>query len=175
MIRVVKIVSSSFDSAKRLLSKFERMGKDDIQETLTISPPGTDASPIKDMVAIHAKTGVSGESVVIGFINKDCIAKPGEHRIFSTNSDGVLQTYLHLKDDGTVEFGGNSKNMVRFQELETGFNELKANFNTLVTTFNTHVHSGVTTGPGSSLITPTPGTSSTASIAGAKIDEIKTL
>lgn len=175
MITVVKLISNSFDSLGRLLSKFQRMGKDDIQETLTVSPYGFESRAIKDMVAIHCQTGVSGESVIIGFINKDCLSEVGESRIFSTDENGLLKTFIHLKANGDIHFGGDAGNLTRYQELETGFNQLKSDFNTLITLFNSHVHSGVTTGPGASGPSPTPGTQTTASISGAKINEFKTL
>lgn len=178
MITVVKMISNSYDSLGRLISKFQRMGKADIQEVITVGPFGVDSRAIKDMVAIHAQTGVSGESVVIGFINKDCIAAIGEHRIFSTDENGVLSTYIHLKNDQTMEIGGNTDFMVRYSELENAFNELKNDHNDLVTAFNSHMHATAATGP-PSVPTPIPSsipaTPSTADITGAKIEEIKTL
>lgn len=178
MITVVKMISNSYDSLGRLISKFQRMGKADIQEVITVGPFGVDSRAIKDMVAIHAQTGVSGESVVIGFINKDCIAAIGENRIFSTDENGVLSTYIHLKNDQTMEVGGNTDFMVRYSALENSFNELKNDHNDLVTAFNSHMHATAATGP-PSIPTPIPSsipaTPSTADITGAKIEEIKTL
>jgi len=179
MITVVKLISNSYDSIGRLLSKFQRMGKNDIQEVVTVGPFGVDSRAVKDMVAIHAQTGVSGESVVIGFINKNCIAEIGEHRIFSTDSDGVLSTYIHLKNDGTMAIGGNADFMVRYSELESAFNELKSDHNTLAQKWDSFCSSYA---PGSPSTVGTPPTlaastvgQSTADIAGAKIEEIKTL
>lgn len=178
MITVVKMISNSYDSLGRLISKFQRMGKADIQEVITVGPFGIDSRAIKDMVAIHAQTGVSGESVVIGFINKDCIAAIGENRIFSTDENGVSSTYIHLKNDQTMEIGGNTDFMVRYSELENAFDELKNDHNDLVTAFNSHMHATAATGP-PSIPTPIPSsipaTPSTADITGAKIEEIKTL
>ena len=78
-----------------------------------------------------------------------------------------------MKNDETIEIGGDTDFMVRYSELESAFNELRDDFNNLVTKFNTHVHpspAGGSTGP-----TPTGGTPSTADITGAKINEIKTI
>jgi hypothetical protein len=55
--------------------------------------------------------------------------------------------------------------MTRFEELETGFNQLKSDFNS----FLTHVHGGPGTPPAPPVLP------STASISGAKINEVKTL
>ena len=65
--------------------------------------------------------------------------------------------------------------MVRFSELETGFNELKDDFNNFISTvYNTHIHPGVLSGGASTSPTPSTGSSSSADISAAKIDEIKT-
>ena len=113
-----------------------------------------------------------------GFDNKNQISDVGEKRIFSTDSDGNVVFALHLKNDGTAEFGGNNDFLVRFNELESGFNALKSDLNDLVSAFNSHMHATAATGPP---VPPTPipsqipATPSTASISGAKIEEIKTL
>jgi len=62
--------------------------------------------------------------------------------------------------------------MARFNELKAGFDELKSDYNNFVTaTYNLHQHPTAAAGP------PTPptitGSSSTASIDNAKIDDIE--
>jgi len=170
-MNVTKTISTSIKNAVRFV-KFLRMGKSDVQECRQASPFGVDSAPIEGMAAIYAKTSEVGKPVIIGYVNKNQIAEVGEYRTFSTDSDGGVQFYIHLKNDGTAEIGGNTKNMVRFQELETGFNNLVTDFNTLVALYNSHIHpsSSGTTSP-----TATQGTSSTADISGSKINEIKTL
>lgn len=175
MLNLVKILSTSVDSLNRRVVKFLRLGKSDVQTSQQVAPYGTDSNPIADMVAVYAPTEEKGKTVIIGYLNKNQLAAAGEYRIFSTDADGNLSTYIWLKADETMEIGGDTDNMVRFSELETAFNQLKSDFNDLVTAYNTHVHSGVTTGSGSSGPTPTQGTASTADISPAKIDEIKTL
>jgi hypothetical protein len=179
MIRVAKLISNSFDSLGRLVSKFARMGKDDVQEVVTAAPFGIDSRAIKDLIALHAETGVSGESVVIGFINKDCLSGVGEMRIFSTDSNGNLETYIHLKNNGDIHFGGTSGNMVRYQQLESAFNQLKSDHNALVQKWNNFVAAYVPGSPTTIGLPPTlvgsNVTPSTADITGAKIDEFKTL
>lgn len=171
----VKIDSTNTDSLIRRVAKFLRFGKSDIQTALQVAPHGIDSNPVNEMIALYAETGQKGKTVVVGYLNKNVLAEVGETRIFSTDSNGELQTFIWLKADGTMQIGGSTKNMVRFQELETGFNQLKTDFNNLVTLFNSHVHTGVTTGGGSSGPPASSGSSSNASIADAKIDEIKTL
>lgn len=171
-MKATKVISTSFDSFNRLLVKILRLGKSDVQEVLDISPYGTDANPIADMVAIYSETSEKGRSVIIGYINRNRLAEPGEIRHFSTDANGELQFYTWLKADGTLELGGSAKNLARFQELKTGFDQLKTDFNNLVTIFNAHIHA---TPSGAASPTATPGTASTASIDSSKIDEIKTL
>jgi len=109
--------------------------------------------------------------------NINQLAGIGEHRTFSTDSDGSVKFYVWLKSNGTLELGGSSKHLARYEELKAGFDELKQNFNDHLTAFNTHMHPTAGTGAPSP---PTPGTGipalpSTASIDSSKIEEIKTL
>ena len=173
-MNIVKVISTRISESKRLI-KFLRLGKSDVQENYEVSPFGFDSNPIKDMVAVYSQTSEIGNSVIIGYINKNQISEIGESRIYSTDADGLLKFYVYLKNDGTAEIGGNTDFMVRYSELESAFNELKSDFNTLVSTFNTHVHPGVTSGGASTSATLTTGITSSADISGAKIEEIKTI
>jgi hypothetical protein len=174
MINFVKISEIDFDDFGRRIIKFLRLGKDDVQTAEEASPFGIDSSPLKDMVAIYAKTGARGDTTIVGYLNRNKIADLGETRIYSTASDDEsdVKMYIHLKNDGTAEFGGTDDNLTRFNKLKEGFDELKTDFNNFITTFNTHQHpeTGATTGPPA-----TPGQSSSASIDDAKIEEFKCL
>lgn len=177
MINIVKTISTELDSLQRRVVKILRLGKSDTQTADQIAPHGIDSNPIKDMMAVYADTGEKGDKVILGYLNKNQVAAPGEFRIFSVNADGELQTFIWLKADGTILMGGDAKNMVRFQELKTGFDELKSNHNDLVSAFNAHMHATAGSGAPSP---PTPASGipaqpSTASIDDSKIDEIKTL
>lgn len=176
----VKTISTEIDSLSRRVVKVLRYGTKDVQTAIESAPFGIDANPYKDLIAVYGKTDSKGKKIILGYLNKNQIADVGEIRLYSTDSSGVEKFYTFLKNDGTMEIGGNSDNMVRFSELENAFNELKSDFNTLVTTFNGHIHTttatvGATPTPGVIAPTTTPGTSSTADISPAKIDEIKTL
>lgn len=173
----VKVNTTFVDNLTRRVVKFLRLGKNDVQTSLQAGPYGSDTNPIKDMVAVYAPTLEKGKTVIVGYINKNQLAGPGEHRIYSTDEDGEMQTYIWLKADGTMQIGGDTDNMVRFSELKTGFDQLKADLNDLITKYNAHVHTGVTTGNASSGAPPPTslGTSSNANINDAKINEIKTL
>lgn len=177
-MNIVRILSTRFDDSKRLISKFLRNGKDDVAESFTAEPFGLDSNPIKDIRAVFSKTESTADSVTIGFINEKKITKTGESRLFSTDENGELKIFVHLKNDGTIEFGGDVGNLTRFQELETAFNKLKDDHNKLVTAFNTHLHPTAAVGtpsPPTPVPNVIPAVPSTADMSGAKIDEFKTL
>jgi hypothetical protein len=161
MGNIVKVISSAYQNAK-LFVKFLRYGNDDVQNNHQFASFGIDSNPIKDLVAIYIETGVKGESAIIGYINPSQIAAVGETRIYSTNADGVVQMFIHLKNDGTAELNGTGNFLVKFNELQTAFNELK-------TAFNTHTHVGNLGAP-----TATALPQSAADIAAAKHTDFKT-
>lgn len=171
-MNIVTTDSTLVENLKRIV-KFLRFGKKDVQTSTQYTPHGIDSNPVKGMKAIYAETGEKGKTVIIGYLSKSVLAAVGETRIFSTDSNGALKAWTWYKADGTIEMLGSAKNMVRFQELETGFNQLKSDLNTFITAYNSHMHPTAGTGPPSP---PTAtGSSSSASIADAKIEEIKTL
>lgn len=172
-----KVISSRLTGSKRLI-KFLGVGRNDVQEKPESMPYGIDSSPIKGMVAIMASTGEIGKDVIIGYINANQIADVGETRLFSTDADGVLKIAIHLKNDGTIEIGGDANNLVRFTELKSGFDQLKSDVNSLITAYNSHIHIttatvGATPVPGILSPTISTGTPTTASIDSSKIDELK--
>ena len=173
----VKVISTELDNLQRIVVKVLRYGKSDVQTSDQVAPHGIDSNPVKDMMAVYAQTEQTGETVIVGYLNRNMLAAVGETRIYSTNSAGELQTFIWLKTDGTIELGGDDDFAVRFNELKAGFDQLRSDHNDLVNAFNAHMHATAAAGPPS---TPTPGsgipaTPSTASIDDAKIDEIKTL
>lgn len=169
-------VDSTFtDKLKRLVVKVLRFGGKDIQTAEQAAPYGIDSNPIKGMTAIYVEGDRKGNKKIIGYLNTNVIAQPGEVRMYSTDDNGAEQTYMYLLKDGTIEIGGDDDNMVRYSKLEQAFNQLQADHDNLVTLFNAHVHAGVTPGSGSTGTTATPGQPSTADIVPAKIVSIKTL
>lgn len=155
MINLVKVLDSSIDLLNRRLVKVLRLGKSDIQTPFSVSSYGVDSNPIKDMIAVYSDTGEKGKTVIIGYINKNQLADKGELRLFSTDEAGLLKKYIWLKNDDTIEIGGDIDNMVRYSALATAFN-------TMLTDLNA-ARSALSLPP------------STADISTAKIDEIKTL
>lgn len=96
----------------------------------------------------------------------------GELRLYSTNAIGEQKIYLWLKNDGTMELGGSTRNAVKYQELEDGFNQLRSDLNSLIADYNIHTH--VCAAPTFPSAIPVPlGTPSTADISAAKSNNVK--
>jgi hypothetical protein len=139
MNRIVEIISTKLDALNRQIVKFRGSGRDDIQEVVSISQYGIDSVPVSKLIALQAKTQVSGESVIVGFILSDRVAEIGETRVYSTDEDGVLQTYIHLKNDGTIDFGGQGDFLTRFTPTEATIVEIQNDITTLKNILSTWV------------------------------------
>ncbi len=163
---LVKVISTELDKAKKRIVKVLRFGKDDVQTSIEASPFGFDSNPVKDLIAVYSTTSEKGKTVIVGYLNKDLLAAVGESRMYSTNKSGELQTFIHLKNDGTIELAGSSDNAVRFTPLSSEMQSLAAAINVELAL--------IATGIGAAGGAYTPGTIS-IDISGAKIDEIKTL
>lgn len=96
-------------------------------------PFGEDGSPLSNMMAVYAKTSNIAEPVIIGYINKNQLAQPGEKRIYSLRPDGTLSTYAWLHNDGTMELAGNGNNLVRYTALNNGLTAQDTAINTELT------------------------------------------
>lgn len=173
---IISIISTTLDNARRFIT-FERRGRSDIREKNELSPYGLDSNPVEGIKAAFVESSLSGQGVVIGYVNTNQKADVGEFRVFSTDAEGAEQFYAWLKADATMEIGGDADNMVRFSELKTAFDQLKSDFDSLVSTYNGHDHIVPQAPSGSTTSAPplSQGASTTADIDPAKIDEIKTL
>jgi hypothetical protein len=174
MNRLVKVLSTEIDQRARRIIKYLGFGRHDVRTSKQIGPYGTDAHPIPGMRALYVKSAQNGEVLIVGYINRNALAAVGEHRIYSTDTDGVVKTYIHLKNDGVMLLGGDADYAVRFNALKSEFDKLVEDHNSLVSKFNSHVHPGVQAGGGSTGATLTTENPSTADISGAKIETIKT-
>lgn len=159
--------------------KVLRLGDKDVQTANEVSPFGIDSNPLKDMIAVYGETSNNGDTVIVGYLNENRLAQIGELRIYSTDDKGEEKFYTWLKNDGTMEIGGDTDNMVRYSELETAFNELKSDHNNLAAKWDAFCAAYV---PGSPSAVGLPATlasstvgASAADITPSKIEEIKTL
>lgn len=172
----VKTISSEIDNLNRRVIKFLRLGKEDFQTSLQVAPHGIDSNPVRDMVAIYGESSQKGKTVIIGYLNREMLAVPGETRVYSTDSTGALKGFIWLKSDGTYHFGGDADNLVRFSKLKEVVDELQNDLTTLKQVFTNWVpvpnDGGAALKSGSSSWAGTP---LTKNIDASKIDEFKTL
>ena len=165
-----KIISTAI--VKGLLKvKVLGLGSSDVKTVFNLLPFGIDSNPSKDYRAIYADTGINGEKVLLGVLNKQILAEAGEIRIFS-EIEGEIATFIHLKKNGKIELGGDSNFIAKFNELKTGFDQLKGDLNSHIQNYNSHVHPGVTAGGASTAVTVSTSTESEADIDEAKNDNL---
>jgi hypothetical protein len=141
-------------------------------ESAQCAPFGDDSCPIKGVNGLKTITTTSALQIVIGYFNKNPKALAGEKRLYSVKPDGSISFEVWFKNDGTIEIGGNTDNLMGYTEMKKAFDQLKSDLNDFITVYNAHVHpvSGAsTTAPG------TLGTASKADMSKAKINAIKTL
>lgn len=165
-MNLVKVISTSVDSAMRRIVKVLRMGKSDVQTPFDVSSYGIDSHPIKDMIAIYDITS-SGETVVVGYINKNKKAELGELRLFSTDANGSEKFFVWLKNNGTLQLGGTVDNIVRYIPLDAGLQKEAVLINNELAKIAAALNALI---PG--IYTHTP---ISVDISQSKINEIKTL
>lgn len=165
-MNLVKALSSQIDSLGRRIIKFIRFGKDDVQTAIEASPYGIDSNAIKDLVAVYSETSEKGSPIIIGWLNKNQLAGKGELRMYSTDANGQQKFYTWLKNDGTMELGGNVDNAVRYAALDTAIQGFKIDIQAELVKIQTGL-----TGIGGVYV---PGVLS-VDLSAAKINEIKTL
>ncbi|MCE3278029.1 MAG: hypothetical protein K0S44_220 [Bacteroidetes bacterium] len=174
MLTLVKILSNEVNSYLQRVLKFRRFGLSDVQTAIEAAPFGTDGNVPKDWIAVYGPTATKGEAVIIGYLNKNQMAKVGELRHYSTDADGNEKFYTWLRNDGTYEIGGDTNWAVKFNELKTEFNKLKDDYNNHINEYNLHIHSGGTVSGSTGTTTPSTNIN-VSNIDNAKNDKIKTI
>lgn len=164
-MQTLKVILSNLDSLGRRLVKAYRYGSIDVQTPLQASPYGLDSAPIKDMVAVYSKTDNDDTNVVLGYFNKNLLAQEGEVRLFSTDSNGSLKTYVWVKNDGNIQLGGSADNAVRYSKLNMGLQQFKVDMQAELV----KIAAGIVAGGG----TYTPATLN-IDVSASKINTIKT-
>lgn len=84
------------------------------------APFGDDSCPVPNLTAIYAETSNAGDQVIMGYINLEQQAAPGEKRLYSLQADGSLSFYAWLRADGSMSLGGEDNNLVRYTALDAG-------------------------------------------------------
>lgn len=179
-MRIGKFNTADIVDGYRLIKAFVRSRRDAYLNN-ECAPWGIDSHGLDGTDVVQCPTGNDETTLVLGYIQRNRKARPGEARIFATNGNGEVVIDAWFKNDGTAEIGGEDDNFVRYSELEKAFNELNEKFNTLVQTFNAHSHPTAPSGPISPPqvvpplpTTPIPAEQSDADIEPARIDNLKT-
>lgn len=137
MITLSKIKSIVLEAGKRIL-KVEQFGP---KTAVEVAPFGEDSSPLKNMTAIYSNTAESGDPIILGYINKNQLSQSGEKRLYSLTPDGSLSFYVHLKNDGNLELGGNADNLLKYTPLDTALKDQDALINIELTKIATAISS----------------------------------
>jgi len=139
-------------------------------------PYGIDSNPIKGMTAIYSTTGITGQEIIIGYVNTNQITKVGETRIFSTDSEGGNSFNIYLADNGICYLGQPSDittyndYLVKFNEMKSAFNQFTSDFNTFILSYNSHTHPSAAGETSAPII---PATATEANMDTSKTDSIK--
>jgi len=180
-MKVVKIISTLLKSGRRELKALVN-GKLDVQTTFESMPFGTDAAPLEKTRAIYTVTDDNGTKVILGYVNTNQKAAPGEHKIYAVDENNVEKAFIHLKNsgdieidsagnkvllkqDGTIEILGTGDFLARFSAIESAYNDLQTQWNAFASAY-------VPGGPASVGLPPTAA-QSTGDISAAKINELK--
>lgn len=101
-------------------------------------------------------TPVEGSVVIVQMIN---------------DVEGYVSMFSEI--DNIKFFDGAQGSLVLINSLVTKLNNLENKVNDIITAYNTHVHTGVTTGAGSSAVTPTQVSGTLTPTVAADIDNEK--
>lgn len=118
MLTLSKLKSSSIEQGKRIL-KVLQFGPKTAKE---VGPFGFDSSAPENWTAIYGETSNKGESVVIGYINKNQLAEVGGSRVYALDSSGEVVSFVYARASGVLELNGSEFSGVRFQNLVQAIN-----------------------------------------------------
>lgn len=169
MITLGKFFDSTLNTiGQRLVKAFTINGTATAEQ---VAPFGDDSVPLKGMDVIYAETESDEQPVIIGCLNTNLLAQPGEKRMFAMklNDDGKTYSqvfYTWMKKDGTYEIGGDVDNLIRYASLNSSLQAYIIKMETQLSL----IAAGIASVGGSY----TPGDIS-LDISAAKINEIKTL
>jgi hypothetical protein len=86
-------------SVRYIKSKFSY----NAHESAQVASWGDDSVPPAGVKGVKAATSTSSIHIILGYFNRNCKAREGEKRIFSTNAEGVEMVSLWLKNDGSFK------------------------------------------------------------------------
>lgn len=174
---IIKQITRSRASRPVLLAKVDDV--DESTRTATVSPVDGSAKIYSARLqsSISATVGVCLVPAVDSFVLVVLFSENAGQIVGTTDIDKILFSVGEITGDAdqiTIN-GGNNDGIVKVVELTQKLNALENKVNDLVTYTATHIHSGVTTGPGSTgvAVTPVVGALTPTNQADIENDKIK--
>lgn len=161
----------------RMLSA-ELSEADDVQTIELVNRNGEQTNPLDDHMLVILELGPAWKIAVAvrDNVELDATLARGEKILYSLDATNAIKASVRFKADGTLVLNEGEDYAVQFTAMQSAFNQLKSDFNTFVSSvFNAHTHPYLP-GPGPAAPTSptaTPGSSSSADMAGAKIESIQ--
>jgi len=146
MLTFAKVKSSSIENFKRIVKVFQ-FGAKTAKEC---GPFGFDSSAPENWTAIYGETSNKGESVIIGYINKNQLAEVGGSRMYALGSSGEVVGYVYARASGVLELNGSEFSGVRFQNLKIATDQT----NTLINSELAKIALAIGTLGGSYIVAP---------------------
>ena len=178
VVQIGKVVGSALGTNRDsdetvMLLQVEVSDADDVQTVELHRGAGVDFNPPEGSIVALVNGGNAWQ---IAATTNDNVGPDGldegAYEIYSSAS-GAKAAKVNLDPGGDVTINDGTKSAVSFPQLKAQFDQLTSDFNSLVNLYNAHVHPGVTTGPGSTAVTVSLGSVSTASVDAAESDTIK--
>lgn len=154
----------------------ELSSADDVQQIELIQQNGEQNNPLDDVTVIVLEITKTWKIAVAikDFVEPDATLQRGEKIIYSLDSNNAIQACIRFKNDGTLVFNEGSDWAVQYTALKSAFDQLKSDLNTFIGIFNGHVHtSSCTAGGTPTLVSTTSGSTSSADMSSAKIEDIQ--
>ena len=156
--------------------KCELSSADDVQQIELIQQDGEQNNPLDDATVIILEITKSWKIAVAvkDFVEPDATLQRGEKKIYSLDSSNNIQACIRFKNDGTLVLNEGADWAVQYTALKSAFDQLKSDLNTFIGVFNAHVHTSTCTAGGTpTLVSTTSGSTSSADMSSAKIEDIQ--
>lgn len=182
-IHLGTVVGSAIDANRdgegdsRMLSA-ELSEADDVQTIELVSQNGEQTNPLDDSMLVILELGPAWKIAVAvrDNVEPDSTLERGEKILYSLDANNTIKASVRFKADGKLVLNEGEDWAVQFTAMKTAFDQLKSDFNTFISSvFNTHTHPYL---PGPGPATPTsptatPGSSSSADMADAKVESVQ--
>ena len=145
-----------------MLLQVEISDPDDVQTIQLMTPAGEDDNPITGSQVLILDIGNAFKAAITVDDGVAPFMDPGEKKLYSLDTSGVIKAFINLLASGNIELNGNDDNAVRFEALQTKMTALEAQL-------IAHVHPGVTSGGAN---TGVSATLFDIDISAAKVDEV---